>query len=124
MLTAFFDLAQRHDGKAFCSDDRVYSSSMCERHWDVAGGPDAVPSVAPKVLDARTENDLIALRVCGNDGLGRPYTADFVVESGGDSQKVPLPVFWGGRTFSGSYEEGEEPAAEAARGSGELAGCP
>lgn len=62
--------------------------------------------------------------MCGNDGLGNPYTADFVVENGGDSNKVPLPVFWGGRTFSGSYEEGEEPAAEGATKAAGPQGCP
>ena len=124
LLDDFFRLAQSRDGKAFCADKRVYSQPMCERHWEVAGGAEAVPSQAPKVLDARTEEDLIALRVCGDDGLGKPYTADFVVENGGESSKVPLPVFWGGRTFSGSYKEGEEPAAEGSRQAQQPAGCP
>lgn len=96
---------------------------MCQRHWEVAGGPEAVPSEVPKVVEARPDDDLIALRVCGTDGLGRPYQADFVVEDRGDSLKLPLPVFWGGRTFSGTHEEGKEPAAEAAEKPAEPTGC-
>jgi hypothetical protein len=123
LLDDFFALAQDHDGQAFCADDRVFSAPMCQRHWDVAGGPEAVPSAPPKVLEARPDDDLIALRVCGTDGLGRAYLADFVVEEQGDSLKVPLPVFWGGRTFSGTYEESKEPPAEAAASPAPPAGC-
>lgn len=124
LLDDFFKLAQARDGQAFCADERVYSNEMCEFDWEKAGGPDAVPPSAPRVLRTRSEEDLLALRVCGTDGVGRPYQADFVVERRASSLTVPLPVFWAGRTYSRTYKEGEAPPlAQPRPSSPEPAGC-
>lgn len=124
LLADFFDLAQKRNGGTFCGDDRVFSADMCENHWEWAGGPESVPDEPPKVLGDRDEDDLVALRVCGTDGLGRPYQGDFVVERIDDRLAVPLPVFWEGVDYSGTFEEGEEPTAGARPSPKQRVGCP
>lgn len=124
LLADFFDLAQSRDATRFCGHDQVFSAEMCQNHWEWAGGPEAVPSEPPRVLGNRKDDDLLALRVCGTDGLGRPYQGDFVVEHLDDDLAVPLPVFWEGVDYSGTYEEGEEPTAEARETPKERIGCP
>lgn len=124
LLDDFFKLAQSRDVTRFCGHDRVFSADMCQNHWEWAGGPEAVPSEPPRVLGNRKDDDLLALRVCGTDGLGRPYQGDFVVEHLDESLSVPLPVFWEGVDYSGTYEEGEEPTAEARETAKPRVGCP
>jgi len=74
------------------------------------------------VLGAREETDLLALRVCGT---GRPYQGDLVVERLDDRLAVPLPVFWEGVDYSGTYEDGSKvPIAGARPTPKERVGCP
>ena len=125
LLSDFFDLAQAKDADAFCGDERVYSADMCQNHWGWTGGPESVPKEPPKVLGAREETDLLALRVCGTDGLGRPYQGDFVVERLDDRLAVPLPVFWEGVDYSGTYEDGSKVPIAGARPTPKgRVGCP
>ena len=129
LLGHFYELSQQtRDADVFCGDDRVYSTEMCQTHWGWAGGPDSVPTERPRVLSSKVEEaeDLVALRVCGVDGLGRPYQGDFVIEQTGDRLAVPLPIYWEGIDYSGTYEDGEPPPVAGARGSGpkERVGCP
>jgi hypothetical protein len=124
LLGDFYELAQAKDDAKFCGDDRVYSADMCQNHWQWAGGPESVPSERPKVLGTQEDEDLLALRVCGTDGLGRPYQGDFVVERMENRIVLPLPVFWEGVNYSGTYEEGEEPTAGARENPTGRVGCP
>ena len=124
LLADLFDLAQTKDATAFCGDERVYSADMCRNHWEWAGGRDSVPSERPKVLGAKEDADLLALRVCGIDGLGRPYQGDFVIERMDDRLTVPLPVFWEGVNYSGTFDEDEVPLAGAGTGPKGRVGCP
>jgi hypothetical protein len=123
LLSDFFHRAQARDGGSFCADKRVFSADSCQTHWQWAGGTESVPKDAPKVLGGRTEDDLLVLRVCGTDGLGRPYRGDFVVERQEDRVSVPLPVFWEGIGYSGTYEEGKK-RVEAKPTPTERVGCP
>ena len=124
LLGDFYELAQAKDGSKFCGDGRVYSVDMCQNHWEWAGGPESVPSERPRVLGTKEDADLLALRVCGTDGLGRPYQGDFVVERMEDRIVLPLPVFWEGVNYSGTYKEGEEPTAGAREKPTGRVGCP
>jgi hypothetical protein len=124
LLGDFYNLAQAKDDATFCADKRVYSVDMCQNHWQWAGGQQSVPAERPKVLGTREEDGLLALRVCGTDGLGRPYQGDFVVERLEDRIVLPLPVFWEGVNYSGTYQEGEEPTAGAREKPTGLVGCP
>jgi hypothetical protein len=124
LLTDFYKLAQTKDGSRFCGDARVFSAEMCQRHWASTGGPQSVPTQAPQVLGERPETEVLTLRVCGTDGLGRPYQGDFVVERFDDRLTVPLPVFWEGIDYSGTYPEDEPPVAGASGKPKERLGCP
>jgi hypothetical protein len=124
LLSDFFNLAQTRDGTAFCNDKRVFSADMCQNHWESAGGPDSVPTEEPEVLGTKEDNDLLALRVCGTDGMGRPYQGDFVVERLDDRITVPLPVFWEGIDYSGTYDEENPPLAGARSTPKQRVGCP
>lgn len=124
LLTDFYKLAQARDGSSFCADERVFSADMCQNHWSSAGGPESVPPEAPRILGERPEPDLLTLRVCGTDGLGRPYQGDFVVERIDERLTVPLPVFWEGIDYSGTYPEDKPPVAGARGKPKERVGCP
>ena len=76
------------------------------------------------MLSTKKDDDLIALRVCGIDGLGRPYQGDFVVERLDDRLTVPLPVFWEGIDYSGTYDENNPPLAGARSTPKQRVGCP
>jgi hypothetical protein len=123
-LTDFYELAQTKDSSRFCGDDRVFSAEMCHRHWVSTGGPESVPTQPPRVLDERPEAELLTLRVCGTDGLGRPYQGDFVVERFDGQLTIPLPVFWEGIDYSGTYPEDDPPVAGARGEPKERVGCP
>lgn len=129
LLGHFYELSQQtRDANVFCRDEAVYSTEMCQTHWRWAGGPDSIPTERPRVLASKVEKsqDLVALRVCGVDGLGRPYQGDFVIEQAGERITVPLPIYWEGIDYSGTYEDGKPPPLAGARGSGpkERIGCP
>ena len=124
LLADFYDLAQAKDRAKFCGHDRVYSVNMCENHWEWAGGPESVPAERPRILETKEDKDLLALRICGTDGLSRPYQGDFVIERMEDRIVSPLPVFWEGVNYSGTYEEGEEPTAGAREKPTGRVGCP
>jgi len=107
LLGEFFDLAQQHDSATFCARSTVLSADMCRLDWVRSGDAAGVPTQPARVLATRREKDLVALRVCGVDGRGQPYVSDFVVEQTGTRTIVPFPVFWAGKTYSGTVPDGQ-----------------
>lgn len=108
LLATKYAQAQRHDARVYCADSS--SPQMCGNHWDRAGGDDAVPPEPPRIGQSRVDGGFRALRVCGTDGLGKPYRSDFLVSLYGGTPQPVLAVFWSDRTWSGLYAEGRQPA--------------
>lgn len=94
----------------------------CETDFEWAGGPEAIPTSRPSVVDAsRTVGDNIrVLIVCGTDGKGRSYKSDFPVERDTEHGNVRavMPVYWGGVGFSGKVSGDQPQTAGATGGSG------
>jgi hypothetical protein len=124
LLGQFFDLTQHRDSATFCSRPTVLSADMCKHDWSRSGDAAGVPTQPPRVLSTRSEKDLVVLRVCGVDGRGQPYLSDFVVEQTGARTVVPFPVFWAGKTYSGTVPGGQPEVVQARPPGSPQPGCP
>lgn len=124
LLGEFFDLAQQRDPATFCGRPAVLSVDMCKLDWSRSGDNAGVPKQPARVLSTRREKDLVALRVCGIDGRGQPYLSDFVVEQTDARTVVPFPVFWAGKTYSGTVHDDQPEVVQARPPGSPPPGCP
>lgn len=87
---------QAGDVLAFCTD--TYAPSICINQYNYVGGRAAVPTDPPKVVESRDDGPLRILTVCGVDGLGKTYRADFPVQRDRGRLLAILDVFWDSKT--------------------------
>jgi len=107
ILTATYETAKRSpDGPAFCA--RSQAQAICLAQYNDRGGRDGVPTTPPALVHSRVLGRSRVLTVCGVDGQGHSYRADFPVErSANGSLLVGLEVFWDSKTYSGNRADGE-----------------
>ena len=106
-------LAETHDRAKQAADASVFCAlsevpPTCLNQYHEAGGRPAVPSEAPQVVKSWTTGQTRVLTVCGVDGVGHTYRADFPVEKNTRGTVTPiLDVFWNSKTYSGNQADGE-----------------
>ena len=66
-----------------------------------------MPTTRPTIVSSRVTGLSRVLTVCGIDGLGHAYRADFPVERERRGLVVLFEVFWYSKTFSGTVQEGQ-----------------
>ena len=112
-LDTKFRQAQAGDANRFCGDTDI--PEMCVSQWERLGGQPAVPRTPPRIASVRVQDGYRVLRVCGQDGHGRPYRTDFVVGLQDGKVTYALPVFWNGATFSGVHGDDAVPKEDRAQ---------
>lgn len=101
---------QTADAASFCAVSAV--TPTCINQYNDRGGRGTVPPQPPQVVAAWRTDDLRVLTVCGVDGRGDTYRADFPVRRERDgSLAALLDVFWDSKTFSGSVSDGQHVSA-------------
>ncbi len=89
------------DAATFCASSAY--EGICIDHYAHQGGRPAVPTSPPTIQRGRVQDRIQILTVCGTDGRGMPYKADFPVTRDDGRLVAMLDVFWYSTTFSGSY---------------------
>lgn len=107
LIAAKYEQAQARDRRAYCAD--TTAPRLCEQRWEHVGGDAAVPAVAPRIAGVRIDGSYAAVRACGTDGRGKPYSSDFLVQLTNGHPQAVLAVFWDDRHWSGSHWSGDEP---------------
>ena len=97
---------QAADASAFCEASEA--PLTCVNQYRESGGRSAVPSEPPQVVESWTTGKTRVLTVCGVDGVGHTYRADFPVRYGTEGPLITvLDVFWNSKTYSGQKAPGD-----------------
>ena len=97
-------LAHTYERAKAATDPRTFCESsgyplLCRSQYHGVGGLAAVPTAPPKVIGTRADGSTRVLTVCGVDGFGRRYYADFPVERAQGWLQPIYDVFWDSKTF-------------------------
>lgn len=94
------------DALAFCADSQA--RAICINQYNGRGGRSAVPPTPPTVIGSLLRGPSRVLTVCGVDGRGVTYRADFPVERNASGElDAVLEVFWDSKTYSGTVPDGQ-----------------
>lgn len=107
ILARTYEHATRtRDAITFCAESEV--RAICINQYNDRGGRAGVPAQEPQIVDSWVTGDTRVLTVCGVDGRGETYRADFPVQRDTNSSSVIalLDVFWDSKTYSGNKADG------------------